>query len=199
MARFNLTERLGRMSARERRLATILGGVVAFLLLIALPGGLEWAVYSRHGEVADLRGALDAVQSARSQVRDRQARKDAVASRYAKKAPPLAGLLADLARAQKLEITDSVDRADIPHGKKFIERETTIHLKKSGMAPIAKFLEGVESTGYPLSISRLNVRRRMGEPDSYDVELGVSAYDKTESSSAPATSSSSSTSTRANP
>ena len=196
MARFNLTERLGRLSARERRMAMTLGGIVAFLLLIALPGGLEWSVYSRHGEVADLRGALDAVQSARSQVRDRQARKDAIASRYAKKAPPLAGLLAELARAQKLEVTDSVDRADIPHGKKFTERETTIHLKKSGMASIAKFLEAVESTGYPLSISRLNLRRRMGEPDSYDVELGVSAYDKTEPAPAP---SSSAGGARANP
>ena len=38
-------------------------------------------------------------------------------------------------------------------------------------------------------MSLLNVRKRAGEPDSYDVEVGVSAYDRTEAAPAPASSS----------
>ena len=83
-------------------------------------------------------------------------------------------------------MTDSVDRPDVPHGKKYVERNTVIHLKKSGMASIAKFLEAIEKSGYPVAVSRLNVRKRAGEPDSYDVEVGVSAYDRIEAASAAA-------------
>jgi general secretion pathway protein M len=180
MALPNFVERVSRLNARERRLAGMLAGVFGFLLFVGLPVGLEYAVHARRGEVDDLRGALDAVQAARGSVRERQAKKDAIAARYAKKAPPLAGFLADLAKAQKLEITDSVDRPDVPHGKRYTERATIIHLKKSGLGPISKFLESIEKSGYPVIVSRLDLRKRSGEPDSYDVEIGVSAYDRAE-------------------
>ena len=29
-----------------------------------------------------------------------------------------------------------------------------------------------------MTVSRLNVRKRSGEPDSYDVELGISTYER---------------------
>jgi general secretion pathway protein M len=178
MAAPAILERFGRLSPRERRLVTILGGVVAFLFLFALPVGLELVVHTRKTEVDDLRAALEAVQGARGPVRERQSKKDSVATRYGKKAPALAGMLEQLARAQKLEVTDSVDRPDVPHGKRFTERSTTIHLKKSGLASISKFLEAVEQSGYPIILSRLDLRKRPNEPDSYDVEVGVSAYDR---------------------
>ena len=74
----------------------------------------------------------------------------------------------------------------MPHGKQYVERNTVIHLKKSGMAPIAKFLEAIEKSGYPVAVTRLNIRKRAGEPDSYDVEVGVSAFDRTRDRAAPA-------------
>jgi general secretion pathway protein M len=180
MARAAMMERYARLSARERRLFVIFGGFLAFSMFVGLPLGLEAAVYSRRTEAGDLRLALDAVQDARGKLRDRQARKDLIAQRYGKRAPALAGFLEELARAQKLEVTDSVDRPDVPHGKKFTEHSTTIHLKKSGLAPITKFLETVETSGYPVIVSRLDLHKRPGEPDSYDVEVGVSSYDRSE-------------------
>ena len=48
------------------------------------------------------------------------------------------------------------------------------------MLPLAKFLEDIEKSGYPLSVSRLNLRKRSGENDSYDVDLAVSSYDRSE-------------------
>jgi general secretion pathway protein M len=183
MARIAIKERLNRLNTRERRLALIVGSVLGVLLFVGLPAGLEFAVISRHADVTELRAALDAVQEKRAAIRERQSKKDSIASRYVKRAPVLAGFIEELARAQKLEVTDSVDRPEVPHGKKFSERSTTIHLRKSGMAPIAKFLESVETSGYPVTLSRLDLRKRAGEPDSYDVEVGVSAYDRTETAS----------------
>ena len=47
-------------------------------------------------------------------------------------------------------------------------------------ASIARFLESLEKSGHSIAISRLNIRKRSAEPDSYDVEIGVSAYDRVE-------------------
>ena len=151
------------------------------MLLLGLPIGLESYVIAQHDGNASLRDALDSVQASRAQMRASQSKRDAITMRYNAKAPEqLAGYLEQMARKQKLEVTDSVDRPPLPVGKRFSERNTTIHLKKAGLLPISKFMESLERSGSPLSITRLNLRRRMGEQDSYDVELGVSAYDRTE-------------------
>jgi general secretion pathway protein M len=180
-------ERWG-LNPREQRMASIAVLVIGVMVLLAVPIGLQTLVSSRKTENEELRGALASVNNARAQIRERQERKSSLAQRYGKKAPQLAGFLEQSASAQKLQVTDSVDRPDVPHGKKYVERNTVIHLKKSGMASIAKFLEAIEKSGYPVAVSRLNVRKRAGEPDSYDVEVGVSAYDRTETAT-PASSS----------
>ncbi len=186
---------LERLNPREQRLVTILGVVLLLVVVLGIPVFVEITIMSRRDDVNDARAALDAVQAARGQLRDRQAKKEAVMSRYANKAPALAGFLEQAARAQKLEVSDSVDRPEVPvmPAKRFVERSTIIHVKKAGMLAISKFLENIEKSGYPIVISRLNIRKRSTEPDSYDMELGVSAYDmvtppkKPDNKGAPAT------------
>ena len=168
------------MNARERRLVSVLAVVGAAVLLLAIPFGLEALIRSSRSDNDDLRQALADVQDARGRVRERQARKDAIAARYARKAPALAGFLEQTARLQKLEVTDSTPLPDVPHGKRYVEHGTNIHLKKTGMLALSRFLESIEKSGFPVSVARLNIRKRSGEPDSYDVEVGVSAYDRSE-------------------
>jgi len=169
---------MDKLTAREQKLLTILGGVLAFMLLLGLPVGLEAAIASKRSDNQDMREAISKIQDARGQIRDRQMRKDEIAARYANKAPALAGFIEQSARAQKLEVSDSVDRPELPIGKQYTERTTVVHLKKAGMLPITRFLESIERSGFPVVISRLNIRKRMAETDSYDVEVGVSAYDR---------------------
>lgn len=168
------------MNARERRLVTILGFVGALLLLLAIPFGLEAYIHSEQSDNADLRQALSDVQDARTRVRERQAKKDAIVQRYAKTAPALAGFLEQSARQQKLEVTESTPLPDLPHGKRYMEHGTDIHLKKTGMLALSLFLETIEKSGYPVAVTRLDIRKRSGENDSYDVEVGVSSYDRFE-------------------
>ena len=168
------------MNARERRLLGVIGLVGGAVLVLLLPFALEAVVHSASSDNDELRQALADVQEARGRVRERQAKKDAIAVRYAKKASSLAGYLDDEARAQKLEVTDSTPLPDVPHGKRYVEHGTNIHLKKTGMLPLAKFLESIERSGYPIAVTRLNIRKRSGENNSYDVEVGVSSYDRTE-------------------
>lgn len=171
--RFNL-------NPRERKLVSALIVVLAVMFVLGVPIGLESWVSSKREDNQALRDALDNVQASRATIRDRQAKKDAIASRYANKAPELAGWLESSAKKQKLEITDSVDRPPVPIGKRYTERSTTIHLKKVGMLALSRFIESLEQSGSPVAVTRLNLRRRMGEQDSYDVELGVSAWDRSE-------------------
>jgi general secretion pathway protein M len=168
------------LNARERRLATFLVGFLAVVVVLVIPVGLETLVHARESDNDELRAAIKEVQGARAQVRERQAHKDSIQLRYSKKAPALAGYLEQSARALKLEVTDSVDRPEVPHGKRYVERSTVVHLKKAGMYSIAKFIETLEKSQMAIALTRLNIRKRAGEPDSYDVEVGVSAYDRSE-------------------
>jgi general secretion pathway protein M len=179
MAAIPLLDRL-QLNPRERRLATLLVGFVAVLVILVIPVGLETLVHAKENDNDELRAAIKEVQAARPQVRERQARKDSIQQRYAHRAPALAGFLEQSARALKLEVTDSVDRPEVPHGKRYEERNTIIHMKRAGMYSIAKFLETLEKSQMAIAVTRLNIRKRAGEPDSYDVEVGVSAYDRNE-------------------
>src|SRR5579872_966955 len=175
-----MAESLVRMNERERKLVGWLGAAGAVLLLCAIPFGLDLLVRSAQADNDELRQALADVQDARVRVRDRQQRKDAIAARYSRKAPSLAGFLEQTARQNKLEVTESTPLPDVPHGKRYMEHGTNVHLKKTGMLPFARFLEAIEKSGYPLAVTRLNVRKLSGENDAYDVEVGVSSYDRVE-------------------
>lgn len=174
------------MNARERRLVAVLGFVAAFVALIAIPFGLEAIVRSQMSDNDDLRQTLQDVQDARGVVHERQARKDAIAARYGRKAPELAGFIEQQARAQKLEVTDSTPLPDVPHGKRYVEHGSNARLKKTGMLALSRFLESIERSGFPVAVTRLNIHRRSGELDSYDVEVGLSSYDRSAQPETPA-------------
>jgi general secretion pathway protein M len=177
----NVLDRLN-LNPRERRLVMILMGVAVFMVLVGIPLGLNALVRARRADNDDLRAAIENVHGARAQVRERQARKVLTQQRYQLRAPVLAGYLEQSARAEKLEVSDSTDRPEVPHGKRYIERNTVIHLKKAGMLAISEFMESLEKGGMPLAVTRLNIRKRTGEVDSFDVELGASAFDRNEAS-----------------
>ncbi len=171
-------ERWG-LNPREQRVASIAVYVLGLIVFLAIPVGLSSLVSSRGAENEELKEALAAVNGARAKIRDRQDRKNSIATRYQKKAPQLGGFLEQNASSAGVQIADSVDRPDVNHGKQYVERHTVIHLKNTGMGPIARFLESIEKSEYPVSVTRLNIRKRAGEPDSYGpVEIGVSAFDR---------------------
>jgi len=188
-------ERWG-LNPREQRMATGATFVLAIVLLLAIPVGLSMLVSSRTTENEDLRTALNSVNQARGKIKERQDRKASIASRYAKKTPQLGGFIEQAASGAKVSIGDSVDRPDSNHGKQYVERHTVVHLKNSGLGPVVRFLEILEKSEFPISVTRLNIRKRSGDPDSYGpIEVGISAYDR----NAPATTATPATSASAAP
>lgn len=171
-------ERLDKLEPRERRLLGVLAGLVVLLFVLALPLYAFSAVREARGSNDQIRDLISDIYKARMGVGEQRAKQDALLARYAKPAPALAGFIEDAAKQNNITVADAQDKPEIPHGKKYAERLTIVKLHKVGMLNLVKLLEKVEQSGHPLAISRLNIRPRSGEPDSYEVELGVSAYDR---------------------
>lgn len=173
-----LTDRLEKLEPRERAILYLLAGTAFAFVLVLIPLLLGRLVSSVEEENDELREVIQLVRDKRVEVASKTAELNTIKTRYAKKTPPLATLLDGLARANGIEIPESQDRAMIPHGKHYEEQSTKISLNKVGMLNLAKFLEAVETSGYPVSVSRLNIRKRADQPDSYDVQLVVSAFER---------------------
>lgn len=175
-----IREWFDKLEPRERRMMGILGTVAAVFVLFLIPLGVSLALGSRRDANKALRDAIHTVKNAREDVQKRQAKRDAIVARYANKAPALAGVMEKAARDNKLDLLETADRPEVPHGKRYNERTTVGRVRKTTMLQLAKMLEQIEQLHMPVSVSRLNIRRRGGEHDSYDVELGVSAFDRSE-------------------
>ncbi|MEZ4225686.1 MAG: type II secretion system protein GspM [Polyangiaceae bacterium] len=174
----SLSERLERLEPRERRLLGILGLVFVVVCVVLVPVAVTALLSSKRSDVEELKQAIDDIQAGRAQVERRAKDKEQILERYRRPAPPLAALLEKHAKEAKLEIPESQDRAMVPHGKSYEERSTKIVLRKVGMLNLVKFMESVEQSGHPVSISKLNIRKRGTEQDSFDVEMYVSAFDR---------------------
>ena len=175
-----LREWFDKLAPRERRMMGALGIALVLFVLFLIPLGVSLALGSRRDANRSLREAIHSIKNAREDVQKRQAKRDAIAARYANRAPALAGVMEKAARDNKLDLLETADRPEVPHGKRYNERTTVGRLRKTTMLQLAKMLEQIEQLHMPISVSRLNIRRRGGEHDSYDVELGVSAFDRSE-------------------
>lgn len=175
-----LAERFDQLAERERRLLVIFVGILAAIVLLLLPILIRMSVTEQAEENENLKETIDAIVLERITVAKRKQVSERLTARYAKAAPALAGFLASTANKVGVEIPETSDRSVVPHGKSFKERQTRIRLNKVGMRKLAEFMEGITTAGYPVSISRLDIKKRGANPDEYDVEMDVSAFDKEE-------------------
>lgn len=173
-----LRERFEKLEPRERRLLGILGALfAAFVILLAPIGVWSW-VRGKRTENQELRELIDQIYDARASVAERKAKRDAIIARYARPAPPLASFIEEAAKENGATAADTQDQPEVPHGKRYTERSTKVKIHKIHMLALAKTLEKIEQSGYPVAVSRLDIKPRSGEPDSYEVELAVSAFDR---------------------
>ena len=174
----SLRERLERLEERERRLLGIFVLVVAAVVVLLMPLAVTAALHRARSDNEALRDAITQISSERAMVERSRALHKAIEDRYSRPAPPLTSFLAKLAQDVKVEIPETQDRQPVPHGKRYEEKSTRITLRKVGMLKVARFMERVEQSGHPLSISQLTIRKRGLEPDSYDVDMVVSAFER---------------------
>jgi hypothetical protein len=174
-----LRDRLETLAPREKRLLLVLAGVVGALILAAIPFGVSALLSNAEAAHSELVEAIARIEAEGDGFRERQAERDALLARYETPVPALAGYLDKAAQASGIAIPESKDPSPVAHGKKFEERFTSISLRKVGLLALVKFMERVSGGPEPISINKLNIRKRGTEPDAYDVQMTVSAYHRT--------------------
>jgi general secretion pathway protein M len=174
----SLADRFARLEPREQRLLSIFGMCLVGMVVLGLPVSLTVMVHAKRGENDALRAAAQSIDDSRADLERVKGEKASLAERYAKPCPPLAAFLSGLAKEEGVEIPESQDRQAVPHGKRYTERSTKLALHKIGMYKLAKFMERIEQSGHPVSITGLDLHKRGADPDSYDVEIVVSAFDR---------------------
>lgn len=180
-----LAERYAKLEPRERTLLTGLGAVTMLIVFFFVPIYLHQMVSASRDENQAIRDFLDKVSESRTKIDRQNAERNVVAARYAKAMPPLASFVEDAARTGNIEIEESGAKPDVPHGKKYVEHVLLMKLRNVGLLGIVKMFEKIERSGYPVAITRLNLKPRAGEPDSYDIEAHISAYESKDAKKAP--------------
>ena len=173
----SLSEQLSNMSPREQRLLSILGIVFGVIVFLGVPTYVYMSLSDARAENESMREALRNIDKMGELLAKRKAERDARDKKYAKKAPALAAFIEGAARANGLEVPESTDRPEVP-GKGYTERTTVVKMRKVGLLNLVRMLEKIVRSGYPLSISQLDIKTRAGGPDIYDVTLAVSAFDR---------------------
>jgi general secretion pathway protein M len=173
----NLRAQIENMSPREQRLLVILGSVFGALLFLGIPIYIYSELSAARDHNEEVRGLLERMNKASELLAVRRKEREAVELRFAKPAPPLASFIESAARQNGLDVPESTDRPDVSH-KGYTEHITVVKMRKVGLKPLVEMLEKIERSGHPVAITQLSIKARASDPDSYDVQLGVSSYDK---------------------
>lgn len=181
----NSLSRLESLTERERRLLAGFLGFLGVVFLIGLPLYLRISLASQIEQNDAMLELIQQIEEERPALVNAKDEIHRIEQRYAKKAPALAGFLSSTAEQAGLQIPETQDRATVPHGKTVKERQTRIRMTKVGLLQLSTFLEKLAQSGYAVSIGRLDLQRRSGKPDEYDLEMDVSAFDREEPKKAP--------------
>ncbi len=164
------------MEPRERRLLMAFGALCAAMVVMLVPLGVSSLLDEKTQRNDQLEEAISRLRREADDILDSQSEQEALIARYDKPAPALAVFLDKAASQSNLAISEISDRSPVEHGKKYEERSSAFSLKKVGLADLVRFMEKVSGSSHPISITKLNIRKRRVEPDSYDAQMVVSAY-----------------------
>jgi hypothetical protein len=172
----SIQDRIAALEPRERRLVGVLAVIFAVMVLLAIPVGVAALLSDETEAHARLTEAIERLETEGDSIRAQREAREALLARYESPAPALAGFLSKAASASTLAIPESKPESPIGHGKRYEERPTAISFRKVGLLELVKFMERVSGGFEPIGITKMNVRKRGVEPNSYDVQMTVSAY-----------------------
>ena len=171
-----------RLNPRERVLLGVMSfialGLICFLVIIFTHrslSGLQEQVYAQEELVQQLRATAPEIR----------ARIEA-GQKAGKQAPtecPALGTLIEEG-ATKAGMGDTVlEMVDQPEERvgSYVRKSVEVRLRRKPLQELSEFwaLTVNNRAEYPVAITRLTVRRRLNEEDSYDVDMTVSCYEQT--------------------
>jgi hypothetical protein len=168
----------GRMSGRERRLFSILGGaVVGCAFLVA--SYLVWdSLEAKRQENEDMRVALADIAKYSEEYKEGKQRAAVQQSRIGSEPPQLSADLEAAAKEAGIQIPETSDRPESSAGKNYKEISLDVKLRKVDLKSLSTFLQKVETGKNLILITRLQIRRAFGgDGTGLDVDLTATTYE----------------------
>lgn len=167
------------LNDRERRLLGALGVVFA-LIVVVLPLYLvSSSISDIEEENRQISQVLRDIGRARGTLAQRQAEREAAQARYQQAAPPLGSFLEARATEQELSLREVTDQPEKVVGD-FRRRNVRATLPSVGLRNVIKLLTSIENSRFPVAVERIQIEHFRSGEDSYNVQIGVIAYDAQE-------------------
>ncbi len=164
------------LSERERKLVMLMGAIFAAIVLV-LPAFLAHRFVSEMStENQAIRDALRNMELHAPELAEKRALRMAAERRYTQKPPALGSFIEEKAKQSGLQLGSVTDEADRNVGS-YLKKSTRVHLDNVNLRALVDLMAAVENSGFAIAIDFLRIEHfRSG--DSYNVELGVTSYEK---------------------
>jgi general secretion pathway protein M len=171
----SLRESWDKLSDRERRMLSIMGGVVVTMIVFVV----VWTTTTSLAEVQDERDAIRTVLSdidrAGAILDKRVAERHAIEERYRNRAPALAAYVEGKAKEEGLEVRQVVEDPEKVAGG---YRRQSVRVSFAGVSlrPIMHLLADIDDERSPIAVERILIEH-YSQGDSYKVDLGIASYE----------------------
>ena len=170
------------LNERERRMLSILGGVIATLLLILPPILLLLDNADLEAQNTELRNVVEQLNTQRAKLGRIAQERRAAEQRYLNKTPPLGSFLESEAKKQGLTLQEVTDQPEKTVGH-FLRRSVTVALPQVALTPLINLLSSIVESSHPVAVDQLQIDH-FQPGDQFNVKLGILTFDK--QSAAPA-------------
>jgi Type II secretion system (T2SS), protein M len=164
------------LNDRERRMLTVLGGVVLTLLLLLPPVLLSLGNSDLQAQNDELRSVLDQLAIQRGRLMQLAEDRKKAEQRYQNKTPPLGSFLESEAKKQGLTLQEVTDQPEKTVGR-YLRRSVTVSLPQTGLTPVINLMSSIVESGHPVAIQEIQLDHYQ-PGDQYSVKLGILTYDK---------------------
>lgn len=169
------------LSARERRLLSLLIGafVVAAIALGLLSA--RRAIVQREATLADKRAAMTKVEILASGYSRAEAARAKIEARMKGQPVRLFSYLEDLGRKQGVTIGDMQDRGNTAAGEGVQRTTVDVNFARIDLLHLTSFVNEIEKSPHLVKVEKLRLRTRTDDPNLLDATLTVSTYQLTQS------------------
>jgi type II secretory pathway component PulM len=166
------------LSEREQKLVIAMSSIALAMLVVLPMYFVGSSVAELEDDNAELSAVIAEIESSRKELIRRKAEEELMLARYDKKAPPLGTFIEQEARKQQLALKQVVDQPREALGD-YTRRRVRVDMQKVSMRPILELLASLENSPYPVTVDRLQIDHPQ-EGDVFNVQIGISTYDRTE-------------------
>ncbi|MFT3921140.1 MAG: type II secretion system protein GspM [Myxococcales bacterium] len=164
-----------KLSDRERRMLSIMGGVLLTMLAFVVVWTTTTALAEVEEERDAIRSVLSDIDRAGVVLDKREAERKAIEQRYKNRAPALAAYVESKAKEESLEVRQVVEDPEKVVGG---YRRQSVRVSFSGVSlrPIMHLLASIDDERSPIAVERILIEH-YSQGDSYKVDLGIASYE----------------------